>query len=72
LVVSDKWHRLGLGSEFVDFTIEIAKDKGLKTLNGVVLKDNIPMISLCKEKNFKLTDGDPGEYKIEYDLTKHK
>lgn len=72
LVVSDKWHRLGLGSEFVDFTIELAKDKGLKTLNGVVLKDNIPMISLCKEKNFKITDGDPGEYKIEYDLTKHK
>ena len=70
LVVSDKWHRLGLGSEFVDYTIEIAKDKGLKTLNGIVLKDNTPMISLCREKKFKITQGDPGEYNIEYDLTK--
>lgn len=69
LVVSDKWQRLGLGSEFVDFTIEIAKDKGLKKLKGIVLKDNIPMINLCKEKNFKITDGDPGEYNVEYDIT---
>ena len=68
LVVSDKWHRLGLGSEFVDYTIEIAKDKKLKTLYGVVLKDNTPMITLCREKKFKITDGDPGEYKIEYVL----
>jgi acetyltransferase len=68
LIVSDEWHRLGLGSEFVDYTIEIAKDKQLKKLYGVVLKDNTPMISLCREKNFKITDGDPGEYEIEYDL----
>jgi len=70
LIVSDKWHRLGLGSEFVDYTIEIAKDKQLKKLYGIVLKDNTPMISLCREKNFKITEGDPGEYKIEYDLVK--
>ncbi len=68
MVVSDEWHRRGLGSEFVDHIIDIAKDKGLKKIDGVVLKDNVPMISLCKEKNFKITDGDPGEYKIEYDL----
>jgi len=68
LVVSDKWHRLGLGSEFVDFTIKIAEDKKLKKLFGVVLKDNVPMITLCREKKFKITDGDPGEYNIEYNL----
>ena len=68
LIVSDEWHRLGLGSEFVDYTIEVAKDKQLKKLYGIVLKDNTPMISLCREKNFKITEGDPGEYKIEYDL----
>ncbi|MCD4788418.1 MAG: GNAT family N-acetyltransferase, partial [Bacteroidales bacterium] len=68
MVVSDEWHRRGLGSEFVDHTIDIAKDKGLKKINGVVLKGNVPMISLCREKKFKITDGDPGEYKIEYDL----
>jgi acetyltransferase len=68
LVVTDKWHRLGLGSEFIDYTIHIAKDKGLKVIHGVVLKENIPMITLCREKNFKVMDGDPGEYKVEYYL----
>ena len=66
LVVSDKWHRLGLGSEFIDYTIHIAKDKELKVIYGIVLKDNIPMITLCREKNFKIMEGDPGEYKVEY------
>lgn len=70
LVVTDKWQRLGLGSEFIDYTIEIAKDKKVKKLYGVVLKDNVPMITLCREKNFKITEGDPGEYKVEYDLVK--
>jgi acetyltransferase len=69
IVVSDKWQRLGLGSEFVDYTIEIAEKKQLKKLYGIVLKDNLPMISLCREKKFKITEGDPGEYRIEYDLT---
>jgi len=70
LVVTDKWQRLGLGSEFIDYTIEIAKDKGVKKLYGVVLKDNVPMLTLCREKNFKITEGDPGEYEVEYDLAK--
>ncbi len=68
LVVSDKWHRLGLGSEFIDYTIEIAKDKNLKKLYGIVMKDNVPMISLCREKNFKISHGDPGEYNVEFQL----
>ena len=68
LVVSDKWQRLGLGSEFLDFMFEIGMDKGLKKIFGIVLKDNTPMISICKEKGFKFKDGDPGEYNIEYEL----
>jgi acetyltransferase len=68
LVVSDEWHGLGLGSEFFDYTIHIAKDKGLKVIHGVVLKENIPMITLCREKNCKIMDGDPGEYNVEYYL----
>ncbi|MCJ7572479.1 MAG: bifunctional acetate--CoA ligase family protein/GNAT family N-acetyltransferase [Candidatus Thermoplasmatota archaeon] len=68
LIVSDEWQRKGLGSEFLDYTIEIARDKGLKKLTGVVLNDNVPMITLCKEKGFKVESGDPGEYKVEYKL----
>ena len=68
LVVTDEWQRQGLGSEFLEYLIEIAKDKNLSEINGVVLKDNYPMIALCREKGFRFSDGDPGEYKVEYDL----
>ncbi|MBN1280433.1 MAG: bifunctional acetate--CoA ligase family protein/GNAT family N-acetyltransferase [Candidatus Thermoplasmatota archaeon] len=68
LVVTDEWQRQGLGSEFLDYLIEIGQDKNLSKINGVVLKDNYPMIALCKEKGFQFSDGDPGEYKVEYDL----
>jgi hypothetical protein len=26
------------------------------------------MIALCREKGFRFSEGDPGEYKVEYDL----
>jgi len=68
LVVSDKWQRQGLGAEFIDYTIEIAKRKGFKKIYGPVLKDNIPMIKLCREKNFNFSEGDPGEYMVSYEL----
>jgi acetyltransferase len=68
VVVTDECQRQGLGSEFLDFLIEFAKDKNLSKINGVVLKDNYPMITLCREKGFTFTDGDPGEYKVEYNL----
>ena len=68
LIVGDEWHRKGLGSEFLDYTLEIAEDKNLKRVYGVVLKDNVPMMNLCKEKNFKIMDGEPGEYKVEYNF----
>jgi len=68
VVVTDEYQRQGLGSEFLDFLIEFAKDKKLSEINGVVLKDNYPMITLCREKGFRFSDGDPGEYKVEYDI----
>ena len=49
-------------------TMEFFEEKGRKKINDDVLRDNVPMISLCKEKKFKITDEDPGKYKIEFDL----
>ena len=68
LVVSDKWQRQGLGAEFIDYTLEIARKKGFKKIYGPVLKDNIPMIKLCREKNFDFSEGDPGEYMVTHEL----
>lgn len=68
-IVTDKWQRKGLGSEFLDFTIDIAKDKGVKLLYGDVLKANRPMLNLCKEKGFELKKSeDPEVYRVEYKI----
>jgi acetyltransferase len=68
LVVSDKWQRHGLGAAFIDYTLEIARNKNFKKIYGPVLKDNIPMIKLCREKHFDFSEGDPGEYIVSYTL----
>ncbi len=68
LVVSDEWQRQGLGAEFIDYTLEIARNKGFNKIYGPVLKDNIPMINLCREKGFDFSEGDPGEYMITHKI----
>ena len=68
IVVSDKWQRLGLGAVFIDYLIEIAKDRKYEKIYGPVLKDNVPMITLCQEKHFTFSEGYPGEYIVEYKI----
>jgi acetyltransferase len=68
LVVSDEWQRQGLGAEFIDYTLEIARKKGFNKIYGPVLKDNIPMINLCREKGFDFSEGDPGEYMVTHKI----
>lgn len=72
-IVTDKWQRRGLGSEFLDFTIEIAKNKGVKKIIGDVLKENSPMLNLCKEKHFTINRSeDPEVYRVEYEINQNE
>jgi hypothetical protein len=34
---------------------------GFNKIYGLVLKDNTPMVSLCREKGFIFSQGNPGE-----------
>ena len=52
IVVGDPWQGLGLGSKLMDCIIEIAKDKNLETIYGLVLRDNSRAIELFKAKGF--------------------
>ena len=70
VAIIDQWQRLGLGSVFLDYLIEIAKDRKYEKIFGPVLKDNIPMIKLCREKNFTFSEGDPGEYHVDTNSNK--
>jgi acetyltransferase len=60
LLVSDDFQRQGLGEKFLDITIGIAQDKGLREIYGIVLTENDKMLKLSRKMGFKpskLPDG---------------
>ncbi len=65
VVIADRYQAKGLGRKLVDMVIDIAVEKRLTTIYGVVLKDNSPMLSLCREMGFTLT---PNEDYYEVEL----
>lgn len=56
VVVSDKWQRTGIGYKLMELLIEAARDKGLKYMDGIILKDNAGMRKLARGLGFELRD----------------
>jgi acetyltransferase len=59
-IVSDYWQGLGLGTKLVDYTLDVAKEKGVEDVYAIMLQDNYRALSLTKKMGFKieyLTDG---------------
>jgi hypothetical protein len=59
-LVSDYWQGLGLGTKMVDYTLDIAKEKGVEKVDAIILQDNYRALSLTKKMGFAieyLTDG---------------
>ena len=71
-IVADPWQGLGLGSKLVDYMIEICTSKGLETLYGVILRDNIRAISLLKAMGFKIENVDDETVKATLTLKEEK
>ncbi len=63
VVVGDPWQGLGLGEKLVDVIIGVAEDKGLETIYGFIMKDNIAMLNLCRKLGFKIEEEDPSTVK---------
>jgi acetyltransferase len=55
VVIADQYQGRGLGRKLLDMLIDIAEDKRLESIYGVILKDNRSMLSLCREMGFTLT-----------------
>ena len=53
-VIGDPWQGLGLGSKMMDCIIEIAKDKNLESIYGLILRDNYRAIDLFEKKGFMI------------------
>ncbi len=53
VVVADDWHQKGIGRELMRRLIEVARDRGLERIEGLVLKNNQGMVGLASEMGFE-------------------
>ncbi len=52
LVVCDAWQRMGIGSVLLEHLEDIARERGLQSLRGIVLDDNEPIKALAVKLGF--------------------
>ena len=55
VVVADKYQGRGLGIKLVDMLIDVAKEKGLESMYGIIMAENVKMISLVEKLGFTLS-----------------
>jgi acetyltransferase len=65
--VAEDFRGVGLGLKLVDVLIGIGREKALKTIYGIALKDNAGMLSLAKRLGFEIRrhDGDDAKLVLE-------
>lgn len=54
VVIADQYQAKGLGRKLVDMLINIAEERRYESIFGVVLRDNAPMLALCREMGFSM------------------
>jgi len=54
LVVNDQWQKQGIGHKLMDVLMDVARGRGLKVIEGEVLKTNRPMLKLVEALGFRI------------------
>jgi acetyltransferase len=54
VVIADKYQRSGLGTKLVDMLIGVAKEKGIESMYGIIMHENLKMIRLCEKLGFSI------------------
>jgi acetyltransferase len=67
-IVSDQWQGLGLGTKMVDYTLDIAKEKGVENIYAIMLPDNYRALSLTKKMGFTIDYLEDGTVKASLNL----
>lgn len=67
-IVSDQWQGLGLGTKMVDYTLDIAKEKGVESVYAIMLPDNYRALSLTKKMGFTIDYIEDGTVKASLNL----
>ncbi len=70
LAVSDEWQHKAVGHKLMNSLIEVARDKGLQFMEGLVLASNLETIGLVTSLGFKIevAEGDLTLRKVSKDL----
>jgi acetyltransferase len=67
VLVSDEWHRQGLGTELLRRLIEIGRNEKLSHIAGIILADNHAMQHICRKVGFKVIhNGDDNSFRATY------
>jgi acetyltransferase len=66
VAVRSDWHGRGVGYALMNRLIEIARLWGIGELVGEVLRENRPMLEMCRELGFAVSDepGEPGVKRV--------
>ncbi len=70
VLVRDAWQGRGVGAELLQRCLDIAKEWGLKKVNGIVLPENKNMLALGRKLGFAVRrDPDGGDYLLSLELS---
>lgn len=58
IVIDDTWHNKGIGTKLLSSLMNIAKDRGILSIEGIVLSNNNSMLELARHHGFSLSKGD--------------
>ncbi len=67
-IISDQWQGLGLGTKMVDYTLDLAKEKGVENVYAIMLPDNYRALSLTKKMGFAIDYLEDGTIKASLNL----
>ncbi|RPH50697.1 MAG: GNAT family N-acetyltransferase [Desulfobacteraceae bacterium] len=68
VVVGDPWQGHGIGAQLLSRLIFIATDRKIKTIWGIIQRENKNMIELARKLNFSII-GEPGDPQVEATLS---
>ncbi len=69
ILVGDPWQGKGVGAKLLERCLTVAKDRGIETVWGIVLRENTGMLALGRKLGFKASRTDePGELELTIDL----
>ncbi len=54
LAIADEWHHKGIGRKLMEVLMDIARDRGMKSMEGEVLANNRAMLDLVAELGFRI------------------